>query len=1422
MKVLKFLTIITLILFSNKIISQKKIHVFAKEIPWKNGTVSQKSDKIYSINTAITLASSGDEIIIHEGVYRETITVNKNNLTFTNFENEYVLVSGTEIVTGFTDASGMTNVKVADVSGLTFQTTFSQLFANGKEQFMARHPNNTIGNRMRPLEANSGYALLSNISKDSGASGSGYATFNDVANFPSTDLTGGIFRGFTGKMRNYAFGIVTSATSNSVTFTGTSNNQWSADAAISNTNHKFAWGYVLHKNLIDIPGEWFIDSNNLYFMPESGKTMDDYLIEVQVREQVINANNVDGLTIDGLHFTAGNAQFQNTSNITIKNSSFRYLYPFWTPTGYGDGVTFDKGIHFQNESNITFENNYVANTWASALTFRDGNNVTVKNNIIENIGYLGIFTASIYCTSDNTLIQQNTFGDQGRFHIRMRADAKIDILDNDFYGAMQTGEDAGPIEATSTGKIGALDMKGSTIAYNKVHDFKGIPVSDGNYNKQKATAFYMEDTENYTAHHNLIYNVKADNYTGPHSITKEGDFLYLGPRYNAMFKPVNYYNNTIWNVDKNIGVWSIEINNWVDLGVAEAYNKGKMTDGDFANNIFMTGPNFSLSYVSQVLTATGGFVSWVTLNPSPSFSTTDFSTYTTTMANYDYNFNPQNNLQFVEQDAATHFADAANGDFTLQSGSSAKNAGVSISGITSSANPDVGALEGSNRVLNAGSTLTIPTFTEKIDRSAITASITNQENTTSIIDMGVDEGDTKEDVGLGVIGPGSANPPTISKVINPNPEGINTTYNCIQFIETSGSATWNGAQLSFGPNGTYARNDFNLNTNRFFKFQILSPTSKTITLRVDVETGNTTNYTSSQQVTLTANTWAEVLFDLTGNDINATIDNPSANNNRIRIYVNHGTSGDGSTYYFDEFSIEPNKYETVANGDYNSDANWYPAHAPKASMSDIDIKHNISYIGNLSIKDFTIEENKTVDITGDLTLSEEAEMQSGSQLKVSGAASGNIKYNRNIATTNWYLVAAPFDGETIDDLIANNTFATGSNTNIGIATYDNTQVSSANSWSYMSSSSTGNIISGKGYAIKLNTIGDFDVTGTINTTDITTPISVGAGNAFNLLGNPYSCSIAINNNADATNNLLKINDTDNDYLTESTVWMWNQATGNYTAVNQATNATYLAPSQAFFVSANGSHNFSFTEGMQSIQTDNFQKSASTRPEINLNLSDGVTQKTAQIFYIEESTKGFDNGYDSTIFGGADNSLAIYTAVLENSNGKKLQIQSLPNSDFENMVIPIGVNAQSGKEITISAEALNLPQGLKIFLEDRNDNSFTELTSSSNFTYKVTSSLNGIGRFYLHTKSSILHTNHFNFDEISIFALDKSTIRVVGLSKEIATIKLLNILGKQMMQKSITSNGISDIKLPSLSSGVYIVQLITKRGKINKKLYLNRY
>jgi hypothetical protein len=339
--------------------------------------------------------------------------------------------------------------------------------------------------------------------------------------------------------------------------------------------------------------------------------------------------------------------------------------------------------------------------------------------------------------------------------------------------------------------------------------------------------------------------------------------------------------------------------------------------------------------------------------------------------------------------------------------------------------------------------------------------------------------------------------------------------------------------------------------------------------------------------------------------------------------------------------------------------------------------------------------------------------------------------------------------------------------------------------------------------------GNIGFTGTINTSDISFALSQGTNN-YNLLGNPFTSFI--NSDTFLTNENTNV---------ELTFWMWNGT--SYDTRTTGTSPNFkIAPGQGFFVEAKTSNNVTFTEALQSHETvDNFQKSTNDRPEIKLTLTEGTQSRKIEVFYIDGTTKGFDNGFDGKMFGGTTDNFSIFSELLSESVGVKYALQSLPNSDFENMVIPVGVKADAGKEITFTAEAMNLPADVKVFLEDRLLNTVTRL-DETNATYKVTltEDANGTGRFYLHTKaSSVLSTDQIALENTSIYATNNNTLRVVGLPSGTANVKVFTILGKQVMQSSFSSTGVHEISLPKLATGMYIVQLETATGKLNKKIVL---
>ena len=270
----------------------------------------------------------------------------------------------------------------------------------------------------------------------------------------------------------------------------------------------------------------------------------------------------------------------------------------------------------------------------------------------------------------------------------------------------------------------------------------------------------------------------------------------------------------------------------------------------------------------------------------------------------------------------------------------------------------------------------------------------------------------------------------------------------------------------------------------------------------------------------------------------------------------------------------------------------------------------------------------------------------------------------------------------------------------------------------------------------------------------------------------------------------------------------------------------IAPGQGFFVRSIASGNINFPEANQyhQIEIGNADTFERTTPltSIKLFINNGSSyNRHCDVYYLDNVTLGFDYGYEGQIFGsGNPNSLAIYTQLLENNEGVNYQTQSLPNTNYEGMVVPVGVDALANAEITISAQLNNFPANIKVFIEDKLENTFTRLDETSNFSTTLSTNLNSTGRFYLHTTSASLSTgNVLDNNPVSIFTTTRDNLRIVGVQSGTANVQIFNILGKQVLNTSFEGSGSNNINLPVLSSGVYIVQVKNESGTVNKKVVI---
>ena len=537
-------------------------------------------------------------------------------------------------------------------------------------------------------------------------------------------------------------------------------------------------------------------------------------------------------------------------------------------------------------------------------------------------------------------------------------------------------------------------------------------------------------------------------------------------------------------------------------------------------------------------------------------------------------------------------------------------------------------------------------------------------------------------------------------------------------------------------------------------------------------------------------------------------------------------------YYKKEFSVTINSNPvtntfTVVSGNWSTVSNWSLSRVP-LSTDNISIPSgrtaNVN-VSNVTIADISIEGSlninagRSITVTGDLTntgtTTINSDTTSSGSLIVQGDATGNIVYNRYIKdNNNWYLISSPVENQDIDVFVSGNSILTGSGNNVGLSTYNN----SNSSWSYYQSDATnsGDFVLGEGRAVKRMSAGNLTFTGNLKTTDVSKSVTLG-GDGWNLVGNPFPSLLNVNTNADNSNNMLSVN-----FSQLATgfkaLYFWDAVSGSYVPFNNASSAKYIAPGQGFFVKIDGDNSISFNENMQTHESGDIFLKSQRDFEINLRLSNGILEKEAEIKYINKMSLGLDDGYDARLFNDKE-LFSLSTYLLDNSDNNKYAIQVLPNFDYDKMIIPVAVYAQANSELTFSILANNIPKGHKVILEDRELNTFNQL-SELDADYKLTikEALHGERRFYLHVTSQVLSTENVKFKlPLKVYKKSNTLLKVEGLQSENATLKIFSILGNEVFSKRLNNLLNQEVVIPKFSEGVYLININSESKKSTKKI-----
>ncbi|MGB0878934.1 MAG: T9SS type A sorting domain-containing protein [Polaribacter sp.] len=459
-----------------------------------------------------------------------------------------------------------------------------------------------------------------------------------------------------------------------------------------------------------------------------------------------------------------------------------------------------------------------------------------------------------------------------------------------------------------------------------------------------------------------------------------------------------------------------------------------------------------------------------------------------------------------------------------------------------------------------------------------------------------------------------------------------------------------------------------------------------------------------------------------------------------------------------------------------------------------------------------------------------------------GNVVGNLTYKRYVTggsdlSTNWHIVSAPFSGQTIGAFItddaSNDITQSGTTDNYAVAYYNNAN-NVGERWVYHNASVTSanqanltNVAfeSSRGYSMHRDAVGTYSFVGTMATAnDEEFTLVAGASGSWdwNAIGNPFpshlsTASLFANNTAvlESNHNAL--------YIWDHTSPDQGVGSHRYVVNNNATLATtQLHPGQAFVVKAasNGSV-FRFAEGLQNIQdaTSTFNRTEAV-PTLDVSLSNGSQTSKTMLKYFPNTTSGLDIGWDAGTFRDGTPSLSIDTHLINDSQGVDFMLQCLSDSNYEANIVPLSVKASAGEEITFNAVATNLPSDINVYVEDKINNTIEKINDAS-YTVTLTDAVNGIGYFYLHTSRTALSIDNTNvLNTVNLYKTSNSNLRITGLQEEgKASVKMYSLTGQEVLEHSFTMQRVNDVTLPSLKTGVYLVQVVSENGKYTKKLII---
>lgn len=570
--------------------------------------------------------------------------------------------------------------------------------------------------------------------------------------------------------------------------------------------------------------------------------------------------------------------------------------------------------------------------------------------------------------------------------------------------------------------------------------------------------------------------------------------------------------------------------------------------------------------------------------------------------------------------------------------------------------------------------------------------------------------------------------------------------------------------------------------------------------------------------------------------VNGTISVPVADGTSTVGLILTGTLNGGSDVIeFDNFKIEG-----IYNGYAYSGGSWYPANPDGTTgASNAIIANGVATLSsNVNLNDVIVSPGAGLDVESGNTLTVnsltlESTSTTYSSLILDGSITGTVTYNRYVNTNNAVsgndLISAPLSGQAFDVFIGNNTniLANPSGPEVLFGGFDNDNASAP--YELWNDTDTTPLTAGVGYRSGIEVGAPSNLVsfeGTVNNSLVEVAINQGSASILNLVGNPFPSYMDAQ--AFLTQNAAVLDPS------AQVIYGYNDSTDgtsadDYTIISALENTSLnIAPGQGFFVASNlvgGNLQFTTsTPDMRITSTDDDfiagRTTSSAITNVNINLSNATDNFITKVYFTGSSGLGLDPGYDASLIGGVAPAFSIFSHLVEENMGVPFATQAIGETDYNDTIIALGVNANQGEQLTFSIAENTLPATIEVYLDDTLTNTST-LLNSTDYVLTPAEALNGTGRFYLRFSNSTLSTSENNLEHIDIYTNQTNrSITIAGQLPEATIANVYDIQGRLVNSKVLSAEtSLHVIDANSLYTGIYIVNLVGSNATRTKKIIL---